>query len=132
MFQPLRSVYIILLRMFQPLRSVYIILLRMFQPQRSVHIILLCMFQPLRSVYIKSVLGRRSRNPSHTHRHGKVSTHCSFSIQSNLDISKLLGLFFHKFKLPEVQINFALRVIWTCEKVFKSKLWLEKAIKMYF
>ena len=26
-------------------------------------------------------------------------------LQSNLDISKLLGLFFYKFKLPEVQIN---------------------------
>ena len=26
-------------------------------------------------------------------------------VQSNLDISKLMGLFFYKFKLPEVQIN---------------------------
>ena len=37
---------------------------------------------------------------------------------------------FYKFKLPEV--HFALRVIWTCKKVYDAKLWLNKAIKMYF
>ena len=34
-----------------------------------------------------------------------------------------------------VQISanlFALRVIWTCKKFSNAKLWLEKAIKMYF
>ena len=45
-------------------------------------------------------------------------------LQSTLDITKLWGQFFYKFKL--------LRVIWTCKKVSNAKFWLEKAIKMYF
>ena len=39
---------------------------------------------------------------------------------------EVVGTNFYKFKLP------ALRVIWTCKKVSNAKLWLEKAIKIYF
>ena len=56
-------------------------------------------------------------------------------VQSNLDNSKLMGLFFTRFKLPEVQIKkkwFALREIWTCIKIPNAKLWFEKSIKCIF
>ena len=45
---------------------------------------------------------------------------------------EVVGTIFYKFKLPEVQINFALRVIWTCKIVSNAKLLLEKAMKMDF
>ena len=52
-------------------------------------------------------------------------------IQSYLDISKLIGLFFTSSNYPKCKF-FALRVIWTCKKVSNTKLWLERATKMYF
>ena len=48
----------------------------------------------------------------------------NITLQSNLDILKLMGLFFYKFK--------SLEVIWTCKKVSNARLWLEKAIKVCF
>ena len=42
-------------------------------------------------------------------------------------ISKLWGLLFTNSNYTS-----ALRIIWTCKKVSNAKLWLEKAIKMYF
>ena len=47
-------------------------------------------------------------------------------VQSTLAISKFFGIFFTSSN------EFALRVIWTCKKVSDAKLWLEKAIKMFY
>ena len=55
----------------------------------------------------------------------------SIIIQSNLDISKLIGLFL-QIEITRSANRFVLRVIWTCKKVPNAKLWPEKAIKMYF
>ena len=54
-----------------------------------------------------------------------------FLLQVTLDISKLWGLFFTSSNYPKCKLIW-LRVIWTCKKVSDAKLWLEKAIKMYF
>ena len=61
---------------------------------------------------------------------GHISQMC-WNIQSNLDISKLMGLYFTSSNYPKCKF-IALRVIWTCKKVSNAKLLLEKAIKMFF
>ena len=53
------------------------------------------------------------------------------SMRSNLDILNLMGLFI-QVQITRSANKFALRAIWTCKKVSKAKLWLEKAIKRIF
>ena len=54
------------------------------------------------------------------------------SIQSNLDISKLMELYFTDSIYLSTNL-FATRVIWTCKKKDpNAKLWLKKVIKMHF
>ena len=60
----------------------------------------------------------------------KLDRKCFF-YKSNLDISKVMWLFFTSSNYPKCKL-IALRVIWTCKKISDAKLWLEKAIKMYF
>ena len=53
-------------------------------------------------------------------------------IYSQLSISWSCGDFFWHVQITWSANLFALWVIWTCKKVSDAKLWLEKAIKMYF
>ena len=51
---------------------------------------------------------------------------------SRLSLSRSCGDYFLQVQINRSANLFALRVIWTCKKVSDAKLWLEKAIKMYF
>ena len=58
-------------------------------------------------------------------------TSCSNKVQSTLDISKLWGLFFTSSNYLKCKLICTSGNL-TCKKVSYAKLWLEKAIKMYF
>ena len=59
-------------------------------------------------------------------------TESIYIMYSQLSISRICGDHFLQVQITRSANQFALRVIWTCKNVSDAKLWLMKAIKMYF